>query len=157
MADSIVGARYELEMPPLSESARDRVVKVLAKHRLDALVNPRNPLDITPMASDAAYEDLVRALLSVEEVDAAVVSCVPLSPMMLTTPDEIAKGGSLVDRLPKVFAETDKPVVCVIDSGPQYDALAGGIREAGVPVFRSSDQAIRSLGRYIAYRIAKAR
>ncbi|UCF32948.1 MAG: acetate--CoA ligase family protein [Phycisphaerales bacterium] len=156
MADSIIGARYELEMPPLNESARDHVLKVLARHRLDALVNPRNPLDITPMASDAAYEDLVRALLSIEEIDAVVVSCVPLSPMMLTTPDEIAKGGSLVDRLPKVFGETDKPVVCVIDSGPQYDALAGGIREAGVPVFRSSDQAIRSLGRYLCHRTAKA-
>ncbi|GAG52715.1 unnamed protein product [marine sediment metagenome] len=108
------------------------------------------------MATDEAYEDLVRTMLSLEEIDAVVASFVPLSPMMLTTPDEIDKPGSLVERLPKVFADTDKPVICVIDSGSLFDPLARAIREAGVPVFRSCDQATRSLGRYLCYRADRA-
>ncbi|GAG32013.1 unnamed protein product, partial [marine sediment metagenome] len=52
MADAIVGARYELQMPTLSKAAGDEIAQVLAKYRLDALVNPRNPLDVTPMATD---------------------------------------------------------------------------------------------------------
>jgi hypothetical protein len=71
---------------------------------------------------------------------------------MLTTAKEIDKPGSMVARLPKLFARSDKPLVYVIDSGPAYDPLARAIRAAGVPVFRSCDQAIRSLGRYLCHR-----
>jgi hypothetical protein len=40
----------------------------------------------------------------------------------------------------------------VIDSGPLYDPLVRALRLAGIPVFPSADQAIRSLGRYLCHR-----
>ncbi len=152
MADAIRGSRYEVTMPELSDEWRKRLVATLKQHRLDGLVNPRNPLDLTPMATDRALEDCIRVMLECDEVDAVVASAVPLSPAMLTTAKEIDKPGSMVERLPKLFAESCKPLIYVIDSGPAYDPLAHAIRAAGVPVFRSCDQAIRSLGRYLCHR-----
>ena len=152
MADAIRGSRYEVSMPELSDRWRKRLVETLKQHRLDGLVNPRNPLDLTPMATDQAHEDCIRVMLECDEVDAVVASAVPLSPAMLTTAKEIDKPGSMVARLPKLFAESSKPLVYVIDAGPAYDALARAIRAAGVPVFRSCDQTIRSLGRYLCHR-----
>lgn len=154
MADCLRGARYELSMPAVSEPTRRRLVDALCKHGLERLVNPRNPLDLTPMASDAAYEDCLRPLLEADEFDALVVSTVPLTPAMLSTPQELDRPGSLAERIPRLFAAAGKPMVMVIDCGPLYDELALRIRAAGVPVFRSCDQAIRSLGRYLCHRAA---
>ncbi|MCK4343555.1 MAG: indolepyruvate oxidoreductase subunit beta [Phycisphaerae bacterium] len=152
MADATVGRGYHIEMATLSDTSKGKLSKVLAKYKLDKLVNARNPLDLTPMASDEAYEECVRVILESPEVDALVASLVPLSPAMLTTPDEIEQPGSLVERLPKLFAAADKPVIVSIDSGSLYEPMAQAIRAAGVPVFRSCDQAVRSLGRYLCHR-----
>lgn len=152
MADTIRGARYEVAVPALEERTRSALIEILARHKLDKLVNPRNPLDLTPMAGDAAYEDCVRLLLEAGEFDAVVVSTVPLTPAMLTTADELKQPGSLAERIPTLFAKSAKPLVMVIDCGPVYDELARRIRTAGVPTFRTCDQAIRSLGRYLCHR-----
>ena len=155
MADNVVGAGYQMEMATLGEATRRQLADVLARFKLDALVNLRNPLDLTPMATDEAYEECVRRLLDSPDVDAVVAALVPLTPAMLTTPEEIDKPGSLAERLPKLFAAADKPVVVSIDSGPRYDALVRRLRAAGVPVFRSADQAVRALGRYLCRRVER--
>jgi indolepyruvate ferredoxin oxidoreductase beta subunit len=155
MADATIGQDYHVEMAPLAEASKQRLVQVLAKHKLDKLVNARNPLDVTPMATDPAYEDCVRVLLECPDVDAIVASLVPLSPAMLTTPDEIGQPGSLVERLPKLFADASKPVVVNIDAGSLYEPMAKALRAAGVPVFRSADQAVRALGRYLCQRMER--
>ncbi len=152
MADSVRGARYLVEMAALGEADTDRLRHVLHDCRLESLVNPRNPLDLTPMAGEDAYEACGRLLLESPDVDALVTAVVPLTPTLLTTPEEIAKSGSLVEVVAKLFRESDKPVIFVVDCGPLYDPLALAIRRAGIPVFRSCDQAIRSLGRYLCHR-----
>jgi len=156
MADTVRGQRYLVEMPTLAPRSVERLKRTLTDLKLDALVNARNPLDLTPMADDAAYEECVRVFLETDEVDAVVASFVPMTPAMLTTPEELKKPGSLAERLPKLFQETNKPMIVVIDSGRIFDELACRIREGGVPVFRTSDQAIRSLGRYLCHRSAPA-
>jgi len=153
MADCTIGADYHVEMAMLPDACKQQLGKVLAAHKLDKLVNARNPLDLTPMATDEAYEDAARVILESPEVDALVLSFVPLTPAMLTTPDEIGKPGSLVARLPKLFAAATKPIVVNIDSGPLYEAMVRALRAAGVPVFRSADQAVRALGRYMCQRV----
>jgi indolepyruvate ferredoxin oxidoreductase beta subunit len=155
MADNVRGAHYEVMMPPLSDATRTRLVEALARHKLDRLVNARNPLDLTPMATDGAHEDCLRVFLEADELDAVVTSAVPLSPAMLTTPDEIERPGSWAQRVVALFAAARKPMVAVIDSGALYDAEARMIRTGGVPVFRSGDQALRSLGRYLCRRAAR--
>ncbi|MBI4881710.1 MAG: indolepyruvate oxidoreductase subunit beta [Planctomycetes bacterium] len=152
MADRIIDSRYRLEMAPLSPASETRLREVLVRHKLDRLVDPRNPLDLTPMAQDAAFEDAVQVMIDSPEVDAVVVSVVPVTPALLTIEAELSRPESIALRLPRLFQAAEKPVITVIDSGSLYDAMASRIREAGVPVFRTCDQAIRSLGRYLWHR-----
>ncbi|PIE16285.1 MAG: hypothetical protein CSA66_07520 [Proteobacteria bacterium] len=152
MADAIRGARYAVEMADLGEAGRHALGELLARHRLAGLVNPRNPLDLTPMAREQAYEAAIRLMLDSDAVDAVVVSVVPMTPNLRTTAEEIDGFGSLADRIPALFRAADKPMVFVVDAGPRYDPLAGAVRAAGVPVFRSADQAIGALGLYLCSR-----
>jgi indolepyruvate ferredoxin oxidoreductase beta subunit len=155
MADAVLGQRYQVEMPPLSEASRARLALVLEKNGLGKLVNARNPLDITPMASEKVYEDTIRVLLESEEIDALIVGIVPLTAALKTVPGEMESPDSLLGILPGIFAETEKPVIVVVDSGPQYEPFAATIRLAGIPVLRSADQAVRSLGRYLCHRAGR--
>lgn len=153
MADTVHGRRYAIRMADLSESSRTTLAEALDREKLTGIVNVRNPLDLTPMAGASAYESAVRVMLDADEVDAVLVSCVPLTPALATTGPEIASAtDSLTDRLPKLLAESDKPLAVVIDSGARYEPLVGRLRAGGVPVFRSADQAVRSLGRYMCHR-----
>ena len=86
------------------------------------------------------------------EVDAIVVGIVPLTAALKTAPEEIEDPASLATVLPRLFRESTKPMIAVVDSGPRYDPLVRALRLGGVPVFPSADQAIRSLGRYLCHR-----
>ncbi|TWT45587.1 hypothetical protein RAS1_20150 [Phycisphaerae bacterium RAS1] len=156
MADTIRGPRYQVQMAPLSEGPRERLAEILAGLKLSHLVNPANPLDLTPMAGEDAYESCARVLLDCDEVDALVVCVVPLTPALKSTAAELADSAALPQRLPRLLREHRKPLVFVVDCGPLYDPLALAVRAAGIPVFRSSDQAIRSLGHYLDHRVSGA-
>jgi acyl-CoA synthetase (NDP forming) len=155
MADAIQGQRYAVEIASLSDDSTSKLKQVLEAGRLNRLVNARNPLDITPMASEEVYEGAIRVMLEADEVDAVVIGVVPLTAALKTGPDEIESEGGLAQRIPRLFAGAKKPVVVVVDSGSLYDLLVRALRLGGVPVFPSADQAIRSLGRYLCYRAGK--
>lgn len=155
MADAIHSPRHEVEIPDLASATCARLQETLAKHKLDRLVNARNPLDVTPMADDEAYEDCVRVLLQDNRIDAVVTSFVPLTARLLTTASEITDRKSVAYRLGDLFRESTKPLVAVVDSGPDYEPIVGVMRSAGLPVFRSADDAMRSLGLYLRYRTAR--
>ena len=152
MADSIKGARYSVEMATLLPESTEKLAKFLKELHLDQLVNARNPLDLTPMASEQAYRAAIEVMMEADEIDAIVVSVVPLTAALLTTPEELETPGSLADILPELFERSSKPMVTVIDSGTRYNLLARKLRIAGIPVFRTADQAIRSLGRYLQHK-----
>lgn len=153
MADAVVGPAYRLEVPALSPASQTAVREALKCFRLDALVNPRNPLDLTPMAGEEAYEQFTRIMLDDEQTDAVVVSLVPLTPAMQTTADEMDAGAGIVERLAALDESSAKPLVTVIDSGSIYDPLVDALRRRGLAVVRSADQAVRSLGAYLAHRM----
>ncbi len=155
MADAILGPRYRVEIPSVNDDTTAKLTAVLQKFKLDKLVNVRNPLDLTPMASDEAYEQCVRAMMNDPAIDAIVAAFVPLTPEMATTPDEIDADGSIANRVIKVFKDIDKPLAIVIDCGSLYEPLVRKLREGGIPVFRSADQAVRSVGRYLCHRAGR--
>jgi acyl-CoA synthetase (NDP forming) len=152
MADAIQGQRYRVEMATLSDASETKLNEVLDAGRLGKLVNARNPLDVTPMAPESIYEGAIRVLMEADEVDAIVVGIVPLTAALRTAPEEIEDPASLAAVLPRLFRESTKPMIAVVDSGPRYDPLVRALRLGGVPVFPSADQAIRSLGRYLCHR-----
>ena len=134
------------------EAAEARLRRGLESSGLGRIVNARNPVDLTPMANEAMYEEATRALLESDEVDAVIVGIVPLTAMLKTVPGELEADDALPARLGRCFEGTKKPLVAVVDSGPAYEPLVRALRKGGLPVFRSSDQAVRSLGRYLQRR-----
>lgn len=152
MADAVGEPGCAVGMLPLSNELKAHLEERLASHRLKGLVNLRNPLDITPMAGDGAYVDVARLMVEADEFDAVIVSCIPLTPEMKTIAGELGDPGSLANAIPPLFDASPKPVVFVVDSGKLYDPLCETVRSRGVPVFRSADEAVRALGRYLAHR-----
>lgn len=155
IADRLCGEGYELTLSTLEPSTIHRLREVLGEHGLARLVDARNPLDLTPMADEAAYEAAAEVLLGSERVDALILSAVPLTPALATTVQELDGRRTLADVLAVLLAISDKPIVAVIDSGRDYDPLAARLRDTGVPVFRSADDAVRALGRYLWHRTGR--
>jgi len=153
MADAVRGSHYKVEIAAPQEQTLARIGSILADRRLGGLVNARNPLDLTPMADDAVYDQAVQAFLEDDNIDAAVVGIVPQTATLQALPPELSRDDALPRRLGAVLANHDKPLITVLDSGPLYDPLARELRDQGVPVFRSADQAIRSLGLYLCHRV----
>ena len=135
-----------------------RINDALRPLGIDKLQDVHNPLDVTPVADDAAFAGCVEAILADDGVDCAVVSNVPMTPAMQTLPagdghaEDFRKAGTAAMRIIDLFRRTDKPFVVNIDAGEVYDPLAGMFAAADVPVFRRSDEAVRFLRRYVALR-----
>jgi len=159
MADNHRGEQYELVAAQLGTATRQRLQEILLQFGLDSLVNVSNPLDLTPMADDEVNDLCMRALLDDPAVDAGVFGCVPFTSRLKTLPPGILDGDSVeapdgfAARTARIFEETDKPFIMVIDAGSLYDPLANAMQGAGIPVFRSAGRAVRLLGRYVMRRL----
>ena len=94
----------------------------------------------------------LKAMLADDCLDAVIVSVVPLTPQLLTITEELRKPDSLTERLPAVLRDSTKPIIAVVDAGAPYESMVRALREGGFPTFRSADQAVRSLGRYLCHR-----
>ncbi|MEJ2581336.1 MAG: acetate--CoA ligase family protein [Acidobacteriota bacterium] len=155
MADSIRRNGAELVLPPFTARTDEALAKVLADNRLAGLVDVKNPFDITPMAGDTVYTDILVEVLGDDGVDAAVVGIVPLTPALQTlAPGEghresILDPGSIAQLLPGVAKSSDKPVIAVVDSGVLFDPLVEALRAGGLPVFRSADRAVKALCKWV--------
>lgn len=150
-AVAIADALHGLELVPFTPSTCARVQAVLARNRIDSLVDIHNPLDVTPMAGDAAFGEIVRSVLNDERVDLAVVGCVPMTSALQTLPagrghrEDLHAVEATVARLAAIRREIQKPWVAVVDAGALYDPLAAALEAAMIPTFRTADRAVRML------------
>jgi acyl-CoA synthetase (NDP forming) len=145
-----------LELSRLSDAAGPRLERVFAAARIGEIVDVHNPLDLTPMASDVAYEESFRAIMEDDNVDCGIVGIVPLSVMMNTLAadpgahgEDVRREDSIAARLGRLMAESDKPWVAVVDSGAPYEMLVSELESRGVPTFRTADRALRMLNLWI--------
>ena len=60
---------------------------------------------------------------------------------------------SVVRRLARLFGASEKAWVGVVDAGPLYDAMAAGLMDRGVCVFRNCGRGTRALVRYTEARL----
>ena len=122
-----------------------------SKARIDGIVDIHNPLDLTPMAADEAYEQVTQAVLEDPAVDIGIVACIPLTPALNTLPrgfesEDLTSPDAIVSRLCRVWQSSLKPWVVVVDAGTLYDPMAQALKAAGIPTFRTVDRAMRLLG-----------
>lgn len=161
IADNLLGEDYRLEIAVLSAATRNRLQKILSAAGLETLAAVHNPLDITPMASEDVYVDVIASLLADDNIDVVVAAIVPLTPILHTLPEEMAprkrkqssRENSIVERIAGLSDASPKPLVIVVDSGSLYDYLADGFQAHGLPVFRSADIGVSVLGKYIQNRL----
>jgi len=157
-ADNIEGEDCALAMASYAEETKEKLSRVLQEAKLDALAEVKNPLDLTPMMTETVMEAVVGALGDDPNVDAIVAGVTPLAPLLKTLPAEMAtrsgeRNRLVTECLSAQAARLEKPLVVVVDSGYLYDPLALALEERGLPVFRSGDQAVRTLGKYIQGRL----
>lgn len=159
MADNLGG----FTLPPYSENTSARLREIFSRCRIDRMVDAHNPLDLTPMMDDAAYEAAARALMNDVNVDVGIIGCVPLTAALNTLApaashrEDVYRDDSVALRLARLKDESAKAWVAVVDSGSLYDALADRLEARGVPVFRSADRALRLFNVYCKERLRRGR
>jgi acyl-CoA synthetase (NDP forming) len=113
---------------------------ILEAHGLQDLVNPRLPLDVTPMADGKAYLACAKALAA-GGADTVVVGIVPLT-VRLETRDEAA-----MDAFAAALAALGrgKRLGVAVEGGDLFEAYRNSFRRAGLPVFLSMEKALQGL------------
>jgi acyl-CoA synthetase (NDP forming) len=161
MSDSLADGE-RLELAAFGAETQVRINEALRPLGIDKLQDVHNPLDVTPVADDAAFAGCAEAILDDDGVDCAVISNVPMTPALQTLPageghaEDFKGAGTAAMRIIDLFHRTNKPFVVNIDAGAVYDPLADMFVAADVPVFRRSDEAVRFLRRYVALRLRTA-
>ncbi len=159
IADNLGG----FDLPAFSETTSARLQAIFASARIDSVVDVHNPIDLTPMAGDAAYEDSMRAMLDDERVDLGIVGVVPLTGALNTLPagpghlEDLDRADSIARRLGRIHRESAKAWVAVVDAGRRYDPLADALLEERIPTFRTADKALRLLDVFAAARERQGR
>jgi acyl-CoA synthetase (NDP forming) len=147
-----------LSLPAFDAATTSRLESIFRQAKIDSVVDVHNPLDLTPMAGDQAYEDAVRTVLDAANVDVGFVGCVPLTPAMNTLPagkghdEDLDRPGSFASRVTRIRQTTAKPWIAVVDAGPVYDPLVRVLEAHQVPTFRAADRALRLLNVFVGAR-----
>jgi acyl-CoA synthetase (NDP forming) len=159
MADNL-GA---FELLPFDAAASAKLLEIFKDVRIDKLVDVHNPIDITPMAADAAYEAVSRVMLEADTVDVGIVGLVPLSGALQTLAagaghnEDITRVEGVGPLLAKLHRLSTKAWIIVVDAGRLYDPLAALLDQQGVPTFRATDTALRLFNMFVAQRCRPGR
>lgn len=143
--ESVVSAdllEKPLEAASLCESEKDRLEAMIEAQGLKGLVGAHLPLDLTPMAGEAAYLEAARILLE-GEADSVVLGLVPLTQRLNTTdPEAMASFASSI----RTLAETTwKRIGVAVDAGGMYEPYREAFRSVGIPVFDTMERALQGL------------
>jgi acyl-CoA synthetase (NDP forming) len=146
-----------LRLGTYAQKTVSKLKRIFADARISEIVDVHNPIDLTPMAGDLAYEESLRATLEDPGMDSGIVGIVPLTVMMNTLAadpgthgEDVSRDDSIAARYGALMRENDKPWVAVVDSGALYDPLTWALTAQGVPTFRTADRALAMLNLWIS-------
>ena len=114
---------------------------LLLKHKLNGLVAPTNPLDLTPMASEQAFIDSVCFMC--ENFDIVILSIVPFTERLSATDKNTTE--KFAKELKKIRDEYRKDIIVVVDAGNLYDMYREQIESNNFPVFRTIEEPFTAL------------
>ncbi|MGB7622023.1 MAG: acetate--CoA ligase family protein [Terriglobia bacterium] len=129
-------------------STVSRLQHIFMEARIERVVDIHNPIDLTPMTEDLAYEQTIRAVMEDAQVDVGIIGCVPLTSALNTLPpgqgyrDDLFHEDSIAMRMIRLRDEISKPWMAVIDSGSLYDPMTRLLEARGIPTFRTADRAL---------------
>ena len=155
---AIADSLGQFTLPEFGTVTGQRLEAIFKEARIDSVVDVHNPVDLTPMAGDAAYDATVRAALEDEGIDVGIVGVVPLTVALNSLPageghrEDITRADGIGPRLVRLKEELPKAWVAVVDAGRLYDPLAQLLETHRVPTFRTADTALRLLNVFVAAR-----
>ena len=126
----------------LTEPETTALAAVIEAHGLAGLVSPRLPLDLTPMADEAAYLASARLLLDTE-AEVVVVGLVPLTRRLETS--DSTTYVPFATALAALARTSGKWLGVAVEGGALYDAYRHALRAAGLPVFLTMEEALEGL------------
>lgn len=148
IADNLGG----MKLAAFTDATNALLRQILGEAGIADIVDVHNPLDITPMGSDEAYDRSFRAILADEHCDIGVVGIVPFTVRMNSLAadphvhcEDVTKPDSIANRYSSLARQTDKPFVAVVDTGALYDPLCRLLEKNAVVVFRTADRALKML------------
>ncbi|MFC1557442.1 acetate--CoA ligase family protein [candidate division KSB1 bacterium] len=145
-----------MKLADYEEPTVNTLNELFAESGLVNIVDIGKILDLTPMADDTIYREIVRTVLSDANVDCGLISIVPETGMLQTLKshnEDFSKEGTVIHFLTLLRKEIQKPFVVCIESGRLYEPVADYLEEHTIPVFRSVVTAARMLGRFMQYRL----
>lgn len=143
-----------LELPAFRPDTEARLAGILGPAGIDSVVDVHNPLDLTPIADAAVYEAVARTVLEADEVDVGLVGIVPVTDTLDALPagpgrtEDLARPDAIAARMARLWSETTKPWVAVVDAGRLYDPFTDLLDAAGIPTFGTADSATRALAAF---------
>ena len=143
---------YSMKLAEFSAETMEK----LAQH-LTGLVDIHNPVDATPAIFTPAYGEAAAAIVANEGTDCAVISNVAATATQENLPagpghkEDITREASHPNTLIRIFKGTEKPMVVCMNEGRIYDPAVRMMEEAGVPVFRKIDRAMKAMDVFIRF------
>lgn len=131
---------------------RDRINSILKKYKLDSIVDFKNPMDLTPMASDQVIAEIIRAVYESGLYSVIFTSAVPLTPAMNTvesqnSPDKLEK--SFINLISDLVDKKDIFIPICVASGDLYNPYVDYALNKGFIVFRSVDRMVKAFEKYM--------
>jgi acyl-CoA synthetase (NDP forming) len=144
---------YSMELATFSPRTVARLHEALPSDIIDI----RNPVDATPLTNAVNYGRCLEAFIEDDSIDCIVSSIVAPTPFMETLPpgeghhEDIRHEDSFPNVTIRVFRATTKPMVVSVDSGALYNPAVDMMEDAGVPVFRKVDRAMKALDNFLSH------
>jgi len=141
-----------LDLIPFAGLTDERLAAILGPTGIASVVDVHNPLDLTPIANATTTEAVARAILDADEVDVGIVGIVPMTDTLETLPpgpghaEDMTHPDAVAAGLIRLWHETAKPWVVVVDAGPLYAPFVARLEAEGIPVLATADAAARTLG-----------
>jgi len=108
-------------------------------------------LDVTPMADDQLFADYVEIVLQDDNVDCVLVSIVPHSNALKSSPKNAGDTDGLANLLVELGRRYNKPLVISVNGARHYDQFVAVLEEGGLPVYRNPRAAVQALETFVNF------
>ncbi len=126
---------YGLEFPQFTEEDQEAMRKMVTE-AYQGIASFRNPCDLTGSASDVDYEGVLRVMLNIDYVDAALLLLLPYAPGISL---------QIGARVANVAKTKSKPIVAYVPDLDKYEVIIRGFEINGIPCADTIEEAVQML------------
>jgi acyl-CoA synthetase (NDP forming) len=126
---------YDLEFPPFSSEEQEMMREVMTP-AYQSIASFRNPCDLTGSASDIDYERVLDKMLTIDNIDAALLLLLPYAPGISL---------QIGARVANVTKQHQKAVVAYVPNLEKYEVIIRGFELNGIAVADTIEESVQML------------